>query len=176
MENSGSLSPAGKLAAETRVIAETMLELQSLVTGKPPPVQRPVATSASATPRLPQPPKIIVHDSLPPVAPTYSSAKLKSTSPSAFKKPKTPKPKTPKPKTPKMGVKAPRAKPAPTGPVAQVYPPGSIFYPSMDDYFALEARLRAAEARNIRLRNFMNVLFGNHQEQQHYFEPPNHLM
>ena len=174
MENSKSLSANDQTAAETKIIAETMLQLGALVSGKPPPVLHPATTST--TPRLSQPSRIVVHDSLPPVAPTYSSAKLKSTSPSAFKKPKTPKPKTPKPKTPKMGVRAPRAKPAPVEPVAQVYPSGSIFYPSLDDYLALEARLRATEARNIQLRNFINVFIGVRQDQQRFFEPPNQFI
>ena len=75
-----------------------------------------------------------------------------------------------------MGVKRPRAKPAPVQPVAQLYPSGSIFYPSMDDYFAIEARLRATEARNIQLRNFLNVFFGDRQDLHQFFEPTEQLI
>ena len=164
MENSKSLSANDQTAAETKIIAETMLQLGALVYGKPPPVLHPATTSA--TPRLSQPPRIVVHDSLPPVAPIYSSANSRPTTTTASKKPKTP----------KMGVKRPRAKPALVQPVAQLYPSGSIFYPSMDDYFAMEARLRATEARNIQLRNFLNVFFGDRQDLHQFFEPTEQLI
>ena len=164
MENSKSFSANDQTAAETRIIAETMLQLGALVYGKPPPVLHPATTST--TPRLSQPSRIVVHDSLPPVAPIYSSANSRSTTTSASKKPKTP----------KMGVKRPRARPAPVQPVAPLYPSGSIFYPSMDDYFAMEARLRAAEARNIQLRNVLNVFFGDRQDLHQFFEPTERLI